>query len=154
MTATSNNIMTAIVLHKEFTVLGCANVSGNSYTIAPSADNNDSLGSTTMKWSNVFSYGMTLGNTTINSTGNTTANSASANGYTVLPGGVVLQWGNALANTTGNTVMFPVPFTVNVYSFHVTGSQANVLQSTANSTAAVVFSSAGTPTYSWLAIGR
>src|SRR6266404_5354830 len=43
---------------------------------------------------------------------------AVANGYTVLPGGIILQWGtsNMVAGATSNTpVVFPIPFPTNVF---------------------------------------
>jgi hypothetical protein len=151
--ANTTNFLSPISIYHEFMVLGCANTSGNSFVLAPSADLNDNIGQSNNRFTNVFSYGLSLGNTTINSYGNTTANSASANGYTVLPGGVIMQWGSGVANTTGNTVTYSVPFAVNVFSFHVTGSQANVTIATANTTKIVVTASAGAPIFTWLALG-
>ena len=152
---TSNNIISPIILVQEgITVLGCQNTSGNSFVFAPSSDLNDNIGLPNNRFVNVYSYGISLGNNTFNSYGNSTANSAYANGYTVLPGGVVMQWGSGVANTTGNTVTFPVPFSTAVYSFSVTGTQVNVTVATANTTKLTVTSSAGTPTYQWTALGR
>jgi hypothetical protein len=124
-----------LVINNEHTVLGVANTNGGPHTID-------------------LSSSIAVGNSTLNSTGNSTANSASANGYTVLGGGVIMQWGSGVANSTGNSLSFPVAFPTNVYSFHVTGTQANVTVATANSTKLTVTSSAGTPTFSWMAIGR
>jgi len=152
---TSNNILQPIVLYNEgLTVIGCQNTSGNSFVFAPSLDLNDNIGLPNNRFANVYTYGVSIGNNTFNSYGNSTANSASANGYTVLSGGVVLQWGSGVANTIGNTVTFPVQFPANVFQFVVTGTQANVTVATANSTKGVVTSSAGTPTFSYIAIGH
>ena len=154
-TTTSNNLLQPIVLWNEgVTVLGCQNTSGNSFVFAPSMDLNDNIGLPNNRFVNVYSYGLSLGSANLNSYGNSTANSASANGYTVLPGGVVMQWGSGLANTTGNTVTFPVPFSTAIYSFSVTGTQVNVTLATANTTKLTVTSSAGTTTYQWTALGR
>lgn len=39
-----------------------------------------------------------------------------ANGYTYLPNGLLMQWGNSIANTAGVIHTFQVPFTTNVLS--------------------------------------
>lgn len=50
--------------------------------------------------------------------------SITANGYTRLPNGLLMQWGNQpAANTTSGNVTFPVPFTTAVYSIQITGTQ-------------------------------
>ena len=153
-TQTANTLLQPIsLLNLGVTVLGSQNTSGNSFVLAPSADLNDNIGLTTSRFANVFTYGISLGNTTINSYGNSTVNSSSANGYTVVSGGVILQWGTGVANTTGNTVQFAVPFPTACYSFTVLG-QANIISGSSNTTKGVVTSSAGTPTFTYTAIGR
>lgn len=126
-----------LVIYNEHTVLGVANTAGA---------NSAGLGVHTIDFSAVA-----VGNTTINSIGNTTANSTGANGYTVLPGGVIMQWGTGVAGTPAT---FVVKFPANVLSFHVQGTQANVTLATANSTTVSATASAGTPTFSYIAVGR
>jgi hypothetical protein len=49
--------------------------------------------------------------TNIQITANAAAQNASSNGYTTLPGGIILQWGMFTTSTGGfNTVTFPHPF--------------------------------------------
>jgi hypothetical protein len=47
---------------------------------------------------------------------------AAANGYTFIPGGLVLQWGSttAVQNSSSTTVTFPIAFTANVFSVQLT----------------------------------
>ena len=53
---------------------------------------------------------------------------ASQNGYTTLPGGIIMQWGvstinanqNAVGNTSTTAISFPVPFTTAIYNVTVT----------------------------------
>jgi len=50
------------------------------------------------------------------------APSATANGYTFLPGGLILQWGSSTAvqSSATNVITFPIAFTVNVFSVQAT----------------------------------
>lgn len=45
---------------------------------------------------------------------------ASANGYTFLPGGMLLQWGSLTMTTIAETFTFPIPFTSAVYCVQAT----------------------------------
>src|SRR5580693_5148069 len=58
-----------------------------------------------------------------------------ANGYTFLPGGLLLQWGQFVANSTSK-ITFPLPFPTNCLSVVVTPG--------ANSTNATSYSGANT----------
>lgn len=49
---------------------------------------------------------------------------ASANGYTFLPGGLLIQWGNFNPNSSIN-VTFPIAFPSAVYNIQLTGSASN-----------------------------
>jgi hypothetical protein len=49
---------------------------------------------------------------------------ANANGYTFLPGGLILQWGNFNPNSS-TTVTFPLPFPGNIFNLQLTGSASN-----------------------------
>lgn len=157
--ASSNNILSPITIGNEYTVLGCANVSGNSFVIAPSADLNDNLGLSNNRFANVFAYGMNLGNSSFNSYGNSTANSqansTNISGYTVLPGGVIMQWGTGAGSTSGNSQPFKVTFPSNVFTVMITGTQANnIYLAASNSSAANVISVGASATYQFLAIGH
>lgn len=44
------------------------------------------------------------------------ASSAGTNGYTTLPGGLILQWGYYTGGSFGPTITFPIAFTTAVYS--------------------------------------
>lgn len=52
---------------------------------------------------------------------------SSTNGYTYLPGGLLLQWGTATAIPTGGnkTVVFPVAFSATPHNISVTGIRSN-----------------------------
>jgi len=49
---------------------------------------------------------------------------ASANGYTYLAGGLILQWGNFNPNIS-TVVTFPIAFPANVFNIQLTGSASN-----------------------------
>jgi hypothetical protein len=65
------------------------------------------------------------GNLTVSSNTLTLGTSSiTANGYTRLPNGLLMQWGTqAAANTSSGNVTFPVAFTTAVYSVNITGTQ-------------------------------
>jgi hypothetical protein len=86
-----------------------------------------------------------------------TSQTQANNGYTRLPNGMLMQWGNVLANTTTGNVTFPTPFAT-IYQSQVTsgltgfygfiaGSNTTVIQ--CRSSQAV----AATNLVSWYAIG-
>jgi hypothetical protein len=131
-----------IVIYKEYTVLGVSNTAGATINSPHTLD--------------VSTAGnLALGNNTINSFGNSTANSSGVTGYTVLPGGVILQWGTISGNTTGNSANFALKFPTMVLSFSVDGAgRANVAAVTTNTSAITVTSTVGIPVLNYTAIGR
>ena len=143
---------------------------------------NSTLNSTTLQVSNATSSvtlnGGTLlvGNSTVNSSVNSSvltiasanvttntftlgSSSGTANGYTVLPNALKLQWGNyTSANSTANVISFTAAFTTNVYSVTVTSNTAEATHmpavTTINSTAFTVITANTTAsTIYWQAIG-
>lgn len=101
----------------------------------------------------VLTPGVALGqgNATISSLGNSTVNSTANVGYTVLTGGVIMQWGTGAAGTAQT---FPVAFPTNVFSWSINGQTANVTFSTANSTKIAVTASSGTPVFNYIVLGN
>lgn len=82
----------------------------------------------------------------------------SANGYTILPGGIKLNWGWVSANSTTGTATFTSAYSVNSYSVQATANtatatyQAGVVAS--NSTTASIRTANATSTnVFWTAIG-
>lgn len=192
--STVNNILQPITIYKEFTVLGCANVSGNSFVLAPMADVTDSIGTNTERWNYIYGQNIVannilvwtgsetgsftinttamyltntaihvtgnnliLGNIALNSIGNATANSSATPGYTVLPGGVIMQWGTGIANAAGNVQNFPFQFPVGtVLNISVTGTAPNNIYITANSNSSLTVASGsgnGDPAYNFIVLG-
>lgn len=95
---------------------------------------------------------------------NSTTNFGAANGWTFLPGGIILQWG--IKNSTGGSgqvVTLPTAFPNNFFSAQATmirnSSNVDAIYSTTNPTVGVVTqivfrdTSSGNPFY-WLAIGN
>lgn len=95
------------------------------------------------------------------------ASSATSNGYTTLPGGVILQWGSFTANSSGFTnLSFPKTFPNAVFSFSGTlnGSSpivdnvvANLSSASTSSIPVAVINNTGTPQtlpISWIATGN
>jgi len=81
--------------------------------------------------------------------------SAAANGYTFLPGGLLLQWGNTTAPTA---ITFPVSFTSAVYSVNVTVRSASpaycsVGVPSITGVSVNIQSGAGNQVIYWMAIG-
>jgi hypothetical protein len=97
---------------------------------------------------NITSNSLTLG----------LSNVQANNGYSRLPNGLLLQWGNALCNSTKGNVTFTVPFTT-VYQGIVSGNSttANTLPVVSSiNTTVIVLRSANVGTGvsgSWLVIG-
>jgi|FreactcultuFSWF8_1027224.scaffolds.fasta_scaffold00462_4 hypothetical protein len=88
---------------------------------------------------------------------------AVTNGYTFLPGGLIMQWGTAISFTSGNTVSFTIVFPTACLNVQATikdtGSRQFVYTSsysTAGFIATLLNSngSAETGTFTWLAIGN
>ena len=50
--------------------------------------------------------------------------SSTANGYTYLPNGLILQWGSVTANTTAGNVTFPIAFPTACFSVTATSGSA------------------------------
>jgi len=46
------------------------------------------------------------------------------NGYTYLPNGLIMQWGQVIANTSSANVTFTVPYTTNAYSISLTAANS------------------------------
>jgi hypothetical protein len=96
----------------------------------------------------------------LSSSFNDFVNSKAASGYTYLPNGLIIQWGN---NTSNNIVTFPIAFPNAVYSVQISGSSsAAVSIFTANGASTSGFTSqawdnAGSGvagrTFTWFAIG-
>jgi hypothetical protein len=57
---------------------------------------------------------------------NATVPSAAANGYTFLPGGILLQWGNFTGSSSPITISYPIGFTT-AYQVVVTSNNTNSL---------------------------
>jgi hypothetical protein len=68
------------------------------------------------------SFSLIAGGSTVY-TVNTTSTSKTANGYTYLPNGLIMQWGNyPNANSTANVISFPLLFPTNVFSITVSSN--------------------------------
>lgn len=90
--------------------------------------------------------------------------SVASNGYTRLPGGLILQWGVGTAtNTADTTITFPTAFAVTPYAVVATGihNVGNPASSGVNPECAIVSVStfvarntAGFDGFYWIAIGK
>jgi len=89
--------------------------------------------------------------------------SAAANGYTFLPGGLLLQWGTNHANAGDTTFNFPIAFSVAPYSititlYRTTGGTVQSLYVVSGTppttTQFTVYKSGGGQNFFWMAIGR
>lgn len=85
--------------------------------------------------------------------------SAISNGYTTLPGGIIFQWGIGIANTSGASISFPVPFTAACFSVVATvlnsGSTPRyVSEVTAASLVGFTAISTNTLQIYWMALGK
>lgn len=88
-------------------VTGTANISGNVVI----------GGNTTISGNTTINSTLAAGNTTITGSASVSTNtfnlgssSLTANGYTYLPNGLIMQWGDVVANTTSGNVTFAVAF--------------------------------------------
>lgn len=66
------------------------------------------------------------------------SSATTANGYTYLPNGLLMQWGTGSANVTTAAQSFPIPFTSSLYSI--------TLSQTSNSIGAIVYINASNST--------
>jgi len=89
--------------------------------------------------------------------------SATTNGYTFLPGGIIMQWGQSTSSSATQTVTFPVAFPTNCFNVQVTNtsssttaSGSNVLYSSGFSKTGFTFKYAGSSIngFFWFAIGN
>ena len=96
---------------------------------------------------------------------NAGAHSIAANGYSWLPNGLLMQWGSyANANSTSNTISFPIDFPTTCFSVTVTGSATGItnasatnlpaVTATSTSTFAVITGNATHSTIRWMAVGN
>lgn len=116
----------------------------------------ESTGNNRIQYDGSNSFSLVAGGSTVY-TVNTTSTSKTANGYTYLPNGIVLQWGNYPdANSTANVISFPLTFSTNVYSITVSSNTvgANVGIYAQNSSTFTVITGNGTSSsIFWQAIG-
>jgi len=86
------------------------------------------------------------------------SSSITANGYTYLPNGLLLQWGSAPASTSGVTSNFPTPFPTNAFAIvAVNNNQTNPPAPSATIVSRSQFNlivSAGSPQCYYFAIGN
>lgn len=88
----------------------------------------ESTGNNRIQYDGSNSFSLIAGGSTVY-TVNASSTSKQANGYTYLPNGIVMQWGNYQnANSTANVISFPLAFSTNVYSITVSSNtvDANV----------------------------
>lgn len=80
-----------------------------------------------------------------------------ANGYVMLAGGVMLNWGEVSAsNTTPATITFTTPYSTDVFNIQLTGSQTNTAAQATGLTltgATVVANTTANNTYYYMALG-
>src|SRR5271170_7448536 len=58
--------------------------------------------------------------------------SATTNGYTFLPGGIIMQWGQSTSSSATQTVTFPVAFPTNCFNVQVTNTSSSTTASGSN----------------------
>lgn len=93
---------------------------------------------------------------------NPVANSAAASGYTVLPSGIIIQWGKSgsvAGSGTSAAINFPIPFPNNLFSVVVsqsgTGSSGNGGTGSEGLASFVVHNFGGSAAvYFWVAVGN
>ena len=84
------------------------------------------------------------------------SNSVTANGYVYLPGGMKMQWGSLLVNTSTAAQTWPTAYTTNVYSITATANTTGSLVAitTANSTKfTVITTTTANVLVYWTAVG-
>lgn len=78
-------------------------------------------------------------------------------GYQRIPGGLILQWGNAVTNSAGTTHSFPIAFPSAVFQVLVTDASTATMEYVAAQPVSLTQfdakGSSGTPGFSFLAIG-
>jgi hypothetical protein len=87
------------------------------------------LGNTTVN-TYINSTSISMGNSTVNTVINSSSftHSIAANGYTKLPGGLILQWGTLnVSSTSGNVATWPLAFPTAVYSVTATAIGGNTV---------------------------
>lgn len=89
--------------------------------------------------------------------------SATTNGYTFLPGGIIIQWGQSTSSSSTQPITFNIPFPNNCFNVQITptststtASATNVLYPSGFSTAGFTFKYAGSSIngFFWFAIGN
>lgn len=87
--------------------------------------------------------------------------SIGANGYTFLPGGLLLQWGSTVLNTTSQAITFPVAFTT-LYNIQLTSkvgasggslTSFKVSETTPSTTGFTAITAGSNSGFYWMAIG-
>jgi ribosomal protein L13 len=131
---------TGIVNGASHTTTGItANVTG----IWPTSNSSgQTLGGATQRWVITANSITTSGNITTPNTGLVTATSAVANGYTYLTGGILMQWGWVLANSSVGNITFPVAFPAAMY--HISCTMSNTTVSTGNAAYQCIASNSST----------
>ena len=89
------------------------------------------------------------------------APSSATSGYSFLPGGILMQWGQKATPGASGQVMFPITFSAAPYSLTLTLQRSSGTQSVTSSSATVptattfnyLASSAGSTILYWMAIG-
>jgi hypothetical protein len=120
----------------------------NSLTVNNTVSVDNTISTRTLSSNNIVSNNATFNanvvanNMTVSSM-NVGTSSISANGFSRLPNGLLLQWGSVAATTANTTVTFSTPFSVAPYSFQGTPLNASATNAifvvrSINSTAAVV----------------
>jgi len=82
--------------------------------------------------------------------------SVTANGYTYLPNGLLMQWGHLTYGSILSTITFPISFTINCYSLSVMSSgsiSATFYVGTLTNIHASISSNTSSGSYFWTAVG-
>jgi hypothetical protein len=146
---TSAVVNTPATFNNNVAVTGVVTITGNVSTTDSLAVTNNA----------VVSNGLIVSKSATFETNTFTLGSYSAAnpGYTRLPNGLLLQWGNVTINSTSGTITFPAAFGT-VYSVQLTPSsntqsQIPAVTSVSLTTATVRSANATSNTVYWLAIG-
>jgi len=121
------------------------------------------IGGTTNLWFSTYSNGSVNSSTSVQMTRREVPLNAS-NGYSWLPGGVLIQWGSVSSPGSSGTVIYPIPFPLNVWNIQLNYARAvtsNAISFAVNSGGTNNLSqfqfystTGGSTTLYWLAIGR
>jgi len=109
----ANIVVSGVVNTTQNTVITGANLVMNYWNGNTTVNTSSSL---TLNASALF-IGNSVSNTTINST--SFAQVQAANGYTRLPGGLIIQWGSCATTTTSTLFAWPIAFASNAYNVHL-----------------------------------